>query len=123
MVDDVRESKPTISPFRHGRRSWRVHTSQVGLLAGGQYYLGRSFEIGECGILVGGEPDLKIDQKVVITFQVPGSQPAVVRGVVRNIEEKRKAYEVEFLNLDFSIKRAIRKFVASKTNKEPGHAA
>lgn len=62
---------------------------------------------------------LQEGQKVVITFKLPNCGMDVVMAVVRYIlpadATKSARYGMEFLNLDFKVKRDVRSYVASQT--------
>lgn len=118
MVDDVNDSKPEVPVARRRRVPRRAFLARIGLLSKGKYVVGRSYEIGEGGMLLGIVGELKIDQNVVVTFKIPGGEQTVVRGIVRYCQEKDQRFGVEFVNLDFNMKRAIRTFVASKSAEE-----
>lgn len=80
--------------------------------------LGESFEIGERGMLLTSQFDLKSEDFCVVSFILPGLFIAVVRGCVRysKVIEGRPAFGIEFENLDFVFRRRIRQFVAQRTS-------
>jgi hypothetical protein len=100
----------------------REFIRQVGVLLLGKYFISHALELGEGGILLEMAETLEVGQKLVITFALPGSRPAVVRGTIRyglpGSSPKLKRYGIEFANLDFQAKRDIRNYVASKSEEE-----
>ncbi|MCC7404788.1 MAG: PilZ domain-containing protein [Bdellovibrionales bacterium] len=112
-----------LSGIRRRRVPRRTFLARVGLLIGGEYQLGRCFEIGEGGMLLACVGSLEVGRRVVVTFRIPGSGHTVVRGEVRYIQPGTGRIGIEFLNLDFNMKRAIRTFVASKTDADGAESA
>ena len=117
-MSDGGKTNEELTGIRRRRVPRRIFETRLGLLIGGKYSIGRSFEIGEGGMLITCDQKLSADQKLVITFRIPGAGQTVVRGIVRYFQPNGTRYGVEFLNLDFNMKRAIRTFVASKTADE-----
>ena len=101
----------------------RAFNKRVGLLVNGVYLISESTQLGEGGMLIMSPQNLEIGQKLVVTFKLPDTNQAVVRGIIRyRLEPKGDAkypcYGIEFINLDFNLKREIRSFVASKSENE-----
>lgn len=101
----------------------RAFHKRVGLLVNGIYMVSEASQLGEGGILIECPQQLEIGQKLVVTFKLPDTIQAVVRGIIRykldpKGEQKYPCYGIEFVNLDFNLKREIRSFVASKSDYE-----
>ncbi|MCB0419361.1 MAG: PilZ domain-containing protein [Bdellovibrionales bacterium] len=95
---------------------------KVGVLVGGEYSVTRAFEMGEGGLKISYDGPLEIGQRIVVTFNVIGITKAIATAIVRYHSDKAAApvyYGLEFLNLDFKIKRLIRNFVASWSENDP----
>jgi c-di-GMP-binding flagellar brake protein YcgR len=100
----------------------RAFKSSIGLLVRGVYDIGRSFQIGEGGMLLASHLPLEVGQKVVVSFHL-GSVHMVELAVVRykntlDSEESTEIYGVEFFEIDFMAKRRIRSYVSSKQEGE-----
>lgn len=95
----------------------RAYESDVGLLADGTYRMERSLQVGEGGMMITCQRELKMGQSVVISFYLPNSNPIVVFAVVRYVvaaeERNPLRYGLEFVKLNFQYKREIRNYVAS----------
>lgn len=95
---------------------------KIGLLVDGNYYITSAVELGEGGIGLYSPMPLPVGKRVVVTFKVPMGSPTAVRGIVRYVSpmqnEKAPRYGIEFLTLEFLIRREIRNFVASKDQAE-----
>lgn len=97
----------------------RIYKKPIGLLYKGAYQVGLSHEIGEGGMLIESETELKVEDLVLITFHVPGILNTTCRAEVRyKSPSEERLYGVEFLNLDFDVKRLIRKYVAQRSMDE-----
>ena len=94
----------------------------VGFLRHGRYHVTEAIEIGEGGIMVIAPEPAATDDRVVLTFSVDGhelvSTRAEVRYEIELAESGKKAYGLQFQNLDLSYKRYIRRYVSLKTLKE-----
>lgn len=96
----------------------------VGILYQGQYSLERSFQVGEGGMMVASSRVIKPGEMVVVSFVIDQDTIVMVRGTIRNelaANEKINApirYNIEFHDLQFQFKRAIRNFVAAATHAE-----
>jgi hypothetical protein len=59
-----------------------------------------------------------VGQRVVLSFKLPSHPPEVVTGVIRYVLPAQmgmgERYGLEFINLDFNIKRKIRNYVATQ---------
>ena len=107
------------------RRVPRRNVDQkVGLLISGAYHIGRCFELGEGGLLVECSISVEVEQKILVTFSIPGTSQAIVRGTVKYVRDSdlkqrvvdglsMSIYGVEFDTIDFELRRLIRNFVAS----------
>jgi hypothetical protein len=107
-------------PFSTGRRRVprRGIDMHVGLLISGTYYLANAYEIGEGGMLVDSPVPIAENQRIVISFRIPGVLYGVILSRTVYILKPKKAgdkmkYGVQFEQVDFDIKRKIRNFVAS----------
>lgn len=95
----------------------------VGLLVGGVYIMGRSFEIGEGGMRIICSTTVRIESgyTILITLRIPGASVTTLRGVIRFCQyrpEGESQFGVQFLNLNEKICRSIRTYVSQKTVKE-----
>lgn len=110
---------PKIQQRRVPRRAF---AGAVGVLAGGYYDLERAASVGEGGMKVSTERALEVGNEIVLNFNLEGAL-IIVRAVVRSFHPSRTTANgrepaqvgVEFLNLGFQHKRAIRNFVAQAT--------
>lgn len=105
----------------------RTFKAPVGVLIGGQYAVERAYQLGEGGMMVDcRRGKLKEGTKLALNFFLPGGQVVMVRGIVRAVipakEGLPERYGLEFMNLGFQFKRAIRNFVAAAT-REDGHSS
>lgn len=59
---------------------------------------------------------IAVGQRVVLSFKLPGHSPTVVGAVVRYVLPEQlginERYGMEFVNLNFEVKREIRNYVA-----------
>ena len=104
----------------------RTYKAPVGVLMGGEYAVERAYQLGEGGMMLDCKRGkLKEGTKLALNFFLPGGQVVMVRGVVRAViapkEGVPERYGIEFSNLGFQYKRAIRNFVAAAT-REDGHS-
>lgn len=109
MSDDSRRRVPR-----------RIYTKPIGLLYGGQYQISVSYEIGEGGMLIESQYELEIGNLILITFHIPGMLNTTCRAEIKYKSSKTDnlVYGVEFKNLDFDVKRLIRKYVAQRSMDE-----
>ncbi len=103
----------------------RIYAAPVGVLVAGGYAVGRGYQVGEGGMMIStDQQSLTEDLQIVVSFYLPSGEMIVVRAVVRSVIAEAKGsaekYGLEFLNLDFQSKRAIRNFVAAATRVD-GH--
>ena len=98
----------------------RIYKKPIGLLYQGEYHVGVSHEIGEGGMLIEAHSELDLENLILITFHVPGILNTTCRAEVRYKSPNSDVhlYGVEFLNLDFDVKRLIRKYVAQRSMDE-----
>jgi hypothetical protein len=110
------KSKPNI--IRRRRVPRREFLHPVGLLVSGNYFMSRALQIGEGGMLIESATPLAMGQRLVLSFKLPGFNPDVVTASVRYILKSKIGsgvrYGVEFLNLDFNVKRDVRNYVATQ---------
>ncbi|MEQ1665354.1 MAG: hypothetical protein ABL927_08275 [Bdellovibrionales bacterium] len=135
----VAAPEPAVAVLEHQRR--RVPQisidRRVGLLISGTYVLGKAIELGEEGMKIESPIEIKMLQKLVVTLRIPEFISGVMIGQVsehitgqahvqeseQSIKERMSTsksthtYAVQFVNLDFDIKRKIRNFVASGKSK------
>lgn len=105
----------------------RTFKAPVGVLIGGKYSVERAFQLGEGGMMIDCKGQkLKAGTHTALNFFLPDGSIVMVRGVVRAIIPPKdgdpERYGLEFLNLGFQNKRAIRNFVAAAT-REDGQSA
>lgn len=100
----------------------RGYESSLGVLYRGEYFIEKTYQVSEGGLMLGSKRALKVDEMVVVTFKVPKSPIFIVRGIVRSVVPAvgrfPVRYGIEFQNLEFSAKREIRNFVAAATSLE-----
>ena len=119
----MRELEDSVGSAAHRKSPRRTFQRRVGLLVRGEFCVVQSSQIGEGGMMV--VTDRELSGEAVLTFIVPGRNYAyvVVRGnVLYKLPEKvngMNSYGVQFTNLSFEHKRAVRYYVASKTEVEP----
>ncbi len=118
-MDSTNEKETAGSPrmlIRRRRVPRRDYTHRIGLLIAGQYHITRAMQIGEGGMMFYSAVKMRIGQRLVLTFKLPGQNPEVVMGCVRYIlqpdQTGQERYGIEFLNLDFNVKREVRNYVA-----------
>ncbi len=95
------------------------------MLLHGKFNQERAFQVGEGGMMFSCRAaELKEGEQLVVSFFLPNGILIIVRGIVRStIPPKgndRPRYGIEFLNLEFQMKREIRNFVAAATRLD-GH--
>ena len=105
----------------------RTYKASVGVLIGGKYSVERAFQLGEGGMMIDCKGrKLKVGTHTALNFFLPDGSIVMVRGTVRAIVPAKggdpERYGLEFLNLGFQNKRAIRTFVAAAT-REDGQSA
>lgn len=127
----VAAPEPAFAVLEHQRR--RVPQisidRKVGLLISGTYVLGKAIELGEEGMKIESPIGIKMLQKLVVTLRIPEFISGVMIGQVSehiteqiagekmSTSKSTHTYAVQFVNLDFDIKRKIRNFVASGKSK------
>lgn len=120
---DPKAKKDVMNMRRVPRRNF---DSTVGVLIRGQYLLGRAFQLGEGGMMISTNQPLTVDTHVVASF-VMQAEIVMVRAVVRGVLPAKPGaplrYNVEFVDLEFQYKRAIRNYVAAATQGEGLHPA
>ena len=113
------DSKKFVKKRRVPRRKY---DQKVAVLFKGTYEIFRAHELGERGMLISGPFTLRENDRLVITFHVPGLLHTVTRAVVRyGITDERSKitrYGCEFDDLDFTARRLIRIYVANKPADE-----
>lgn len=114
--------KPMTGRRRVPRRTFRAPT---GILAHGVYSVERCYQVGEGGIMIDSKNrKFKEGDLLAVNFFLPSGLAVMVRGTIRNVVAAQNKYPerygVEFNNLGFQYKRAIRNFVAAAT-KDDGH--
>ena len=99
----------------------RSFTRKVGVLKGGIFEISEARQIGEGGMLYVSPVKVPEGTQIVLTFVVPGRAHIVVRGEVRyNLVNKsgESCAGVQFVGLPFEQRRAIRHYVADKSEGE-----
>ena len=99
----------------------RAFFKKIGVLARGKYFTTEALEIGEGGMLFYSETPLEVNQRVVVSFSVPGMIHVVARSIVRYSkqvsQDKPLSYGVQFETVDFDARRKIRSYVAQKSSE------
>jgi hypothetical protein len=103
----------------------REFIAPVGILLNGKYAVERSYQVGEGGMMLSLDNlIMEMGRQVAVTFFLPSGYVVMVRGVVRSVIQADQKfpirYGIEFVNLGFQSKRAIRNFVAAATHGD-GH--
>lgn len=115
MKEQTKEPRMVLRRRRVPRREFH---RRIGLLVRGVYHVSRAIQIGEGGMMVYSAVPMVLNQKLVVSFKLSGHPPDVVLACVRYILPAEKGlterYGVEFLNLDFNIKRGVRNYVATQ---------
>lgn len=91
------------------------------MLYRGRYELTEAQIIGEGGLQVLNPFEMKDRDLMVLTFKIPHGPTLCLRGEVRNIDvdaEGRPIVGLEFTNISFDLKRAIRSYVAARLETE-----
>lgn len=101
----------------------RTFNASVGVLTEGKYAVERCFQLGEGGMMIERTAgQLAVGQQLVVNFFLPEGSLVMVRGIVRVAipakEGQPGRYGLEYLNLGFQNKRAIRNFVAAATRED-----
>jgi hypothetical protein len=111
-----------VSQFVTRRRVPRRNfKASVGVLCNGQFTIGKSLQVGEGGMSVTVKSSIKVQDRVLLTFQVPEGSIVCVRALVRYIDQTNLADQitigVQFENLGFNFKRELRNLVAQATQE------
>lgn len=98
---------------RYPRRSF---VSRVGVLIQGQYYIEKTRELGEKGMLFLTEIAMKVDDEVVVSFFIPTGHCIITRALVRYQSTKNSIASVglEFTTVDFESRRSLRDYIAQR---------
>ncbi len=100
----------------------RDYARKIGVLVKGHYHLSNGIQIGEGGMLILSKDSLVVDQTVVVSFRFPYSVPRIVTAEVRYVlpakKGQRPQYGLEFVKLEFDVRREIRNYVALQTHHE-----
>lgn len=108
-----------IKKRRFPRRRFR---RPVGLLISGNYMMASAEEIGEGGISLNSPMDVTEGQQILVTFIIPGGEPAVVRGEVRfhALRAGQNSFRIgiQFMTIGFKQKKKLRDYIAAKTEDE-----
>ncbi len=104
----------------------RLFKAPVGVLIAGKYAIERAYQLGEGGMMVDCKRGkLKEGTGLALNFFLPSGEIVLVRGIIRAVVPAKdgapERYGIEFVNLGFQFKRAIRNFVAAAT-REDGHS-
>jgi len=123
LVNPVSPVTPDAGRRRVPRRSFRA---PVGILLKGIYAVERCYQLGEGGMMMDcKDQKLKQGDLLALSFFLPTGLVVMVRGIVRGViaakDTMPERYGIEFQNLGFQYKRAIRNFVAAAT-KDDGHS-
>lgn len=90
------------------------------VLAKGQYFSGKSMEIGEGGIRVQTTQKLNTGQKVVVNLFILNKffVASLAEILYESNFEGQPSYGLRFLGLSFDFRRHIRDYIAGKTQSE-----
>ncbi|MCB0394421.1 MAG: PilZ domain-containing protein [Bdellovibrionales bacterium] len=104
---------------RYPRRQFK---HKVGVLYRGHYLVGDAWEIGEGGIRFSTDHKLEAESVVVLSFLVSTEVYVITKGQLRYQsppkEDGRITFGFQFLDIAFDKKRAIRDYIAAKTEAE-----
>lgn len=112
---------------QRSRMPRRSFLRTIGVLHRGNYFLAQGSEIGESEIGLILPHEIKVGQRIVINFQIPGgsfiSIKAQVKSVARQLNKNPGAkpgfnHVCEFIDMKFDSKREVRTFVSSRTEQE-----
>lgn len=99
------------------RRYPRVsYPHYVGLLFDAKYQVAQGYEIGEGGVSFFSSVPLPLATRILVTIPVKVGQFKCIQAEVRNCltrEDGHFMVGVQFLDINFDIKRGIRSFVSS----------
>jgi hypothetical protein len=101
----------------------RAFRRPIGALLHGEYSVTQARQLGEGGMLLQWEHSLKVGEQFVVTFILTDMTYVVVRAEVRYSAPSKHPgqppfYGCQFINLPFEKKRAIRQYVADKSERE-----
>ena len=110
--------RPPISGRRRVPR--RTFEANVGVLLSGVYKVEQAHQVGEGGMMIScSEEVLNEGRNLAMSFFLPSGELIMVRGIVRAVVPAKgkngARYGIEFLEVGFQYKRAIRNFVAAAT--------
>lgn len=105
----------------------RAFPRTIGILHAGKYLLAQGSEIGESDISFICNKELKVGQRLVVNFQIPGGSFISIISEVKNIAKNLNKnpgvkpgfnFICEFIDMKFDSKREVRTFVSSRTEQE-----
>jgi len=113
MQNNLNKNNEGLSPQRKYPR--KIFRKSVAYLCQGSSQVVMGVEIGEGGLSFESEQVISIDQNIVVNFFVPEGDFFSLQTSVRSAATKQDGkiiYGVHFLNMNLSLKRQIRAYVA-----------
>lgn len=99
----------------------REYLSKVGVLTQGKYFIQKTFELGEKGMLFESDIAFREGDKIICNFCLPDGYVVVTQAIVRYItkakEETLSHIGIEFSNINFEDRRKVRDFIAQRKDK------
>lgn len=100
----------------------RRYMQKIGILYKGKYHLGSGLEIGEGGLKLYSDHEFENGGKAVLSFLISAEVYIVVIAEVRyHLGPKNgdpESFGFQFVDIAFDKKRAIRDYIAAKTEVE-----
>ncbi len=95
----------------------RKYDRKVGVLHQGQYSVGKGEEIGEGGIRLTVDMQMKESDFVILSFQISREVYVITKAEIRYCK-RANSYGIQYHDIQFEKKRAIRDYIAEKTEAE-----
>lgn len=97
----------------------RFFLARVGVMIQGSYFIEKSLELGEKGMMFETSVALRSLENMVISFVIPGGYVVMTRAQVRyQIKQGSTArVGVEFTNITFEDRRKVRDFIAQRKDE------
>jgi hypothetical protein len=111
----------TSSGIAFRRTPRRAFNRSVGILCAGHYQVFQAMQLSEGGMLFKSEKPFQLTQQIVASLVLPGGGVVSARGEIiyqKPDTDSFQQYGVKFAPLSLNVRRWIRIFVSSKTQKE-----
>lgn len=99
----------------------RAYHARIGVLHHGKYQLADAQVLGEGGLQIVSPFEVVLEDFMVLTFKITGGPTLCLRATVRNMmtgPQGESVLGLEFNNISFDLKRAIRSYVAARLETE-----